>query len=201
MTHAWLFTGPPGSGRSNAALRVRRGAAVRARRRGLRRSATTAAPRWPAATPTSRSSRTDRRHDRRRRHPRPRPPAPRSPRRPAAGRCSSSRTPTASPSSAGNALLKAIEEPPPAHGLDAVRADRSRTSCPRSGRAAGRSPCARPDRSDVAAFLVRADGVARGAGGVRRPRQPGPHRSRPGAGARRGHPQPPPRGRRRCPPG
>ena len=51
MSHAWLFTGPPGSGRSNAAVAF--AAALQCEQRRLRRSATSATPCWPAPTPTS----------------------------------------------------------------------------------------------------------------------------------------------------
>ena len=52
MTHAWLFTGPPGSGRSNVARRVRGGAAVRAADRVRRVRGVP--PRHHGSTPTSR---------------------------------------------------------------------------------------------------------------------------------------------------
>ena len=51
MTHAWLFTGPPGSGRSTAA---RAFAAALQCLRGGAASAPPAAPRSVARTPTSR---------------------------------------------------------------------------------------------------------------------------------------------------
>ena len=55
MSHAWLFTGPPGSGRSNAAVAF--AAALQCEQAPEARaaaSATTATPCSPAATPTSR---------------------------------------------------------------------------------------------------------------------------------------------------
>ena len=53
MTHAWLFTGPPGSGRSVAARAF--AAALQCPRCGSTgaASARRATPRWPARTPTS----------------------------------------------------------------------------------------------------------------------------------------------------
>ena len=54
MTHAWLFTGPPGSGRSNAARAF--AAALQCERRTAAASARPAARRSPARTPTSPSS-------------------------------------------------------------------------------------------------------------------------------------------------
>ena len=50
MSHAWLFTGPPGSGRSNAARAF--AAALQCARRTAAGSATTAAPRCPGRIPT-----------------------------------------------------------------------------------------------------------------------------------------------------
>ena len=94
MTHAWLFTGPPGSRPLDGGPRLRRRAAVPARAAAA--SAASAAPRSTAPTPTSRSSPP---RACRSRSPRPA----RSCRRPrcaprwVAGASSSSRTPTASP--------------------------------------------------------------------------------------------------------
>ena len=111
MTHAWLFTGPPGSGRSVAARAF--AAALLCPRRRLRRRAASAAPRSTAPTPTSTSSRTEglsikveQARD-----------LVAAGRAPPVGRAlaraSSSRTPTASPSAPADALLKALEEPTP----------------------------------------------------------------------------------------
>ena len=69
-------------------------------------------------------------------------------RRPLAGR-RSSRTPTGSPSRPRNALLKAIEEPPPRSVFLLCAPSPPRTCCRRSARAAGSCRCARrrPTRS------------------------------------------------------
>ena len=90
---------------------------------------------------------------------------------------------------AANALLKAIEEPtertvwllcaPTVE--DVLPTIRSRTRL---------VVLATPSVEDVTDFLVRTEGARRRDRVVRRPRQPGPHRSRPGAGSRRGHPAP-----------
>ena len=56
MSHAWLFTGPPGSGRSNAAIAF--AAALQCDgptpASPAAACATRATPCWPAPTPTSR---------------------------------------------------------------------------------------------------------------------------------------------------
>ena len=55
MSHAWLFTGPPGSGRSNAAVAF--AAALQCESRRTARAAagaTPATPCWPARMPTCR---------------------------------------------------------------------------------------------------------------------------------------------------
>ena len=58
MSHAWLFTGPPGSGRSNAAVAF--AAALQCEQdRPAAASATPAAPCSPAPTPTSTVVRTE----------------------------------------------------------------------------------------------------------------------------------------------
>ena len=110
MTHAWLVTGPPGSGRSTAALAfaaalvcpagrvravrgVRRGTPLRARRRRARR------PRGRGVL--------------RRRGPRPRRAARRSPRPGRRGTCSSSRTPTGSTTPAPTRCSSRWRSPPP----------------------------------------------------------------------------------------
>ena len=54
MTHAWLFTGPPGSGRSNAAVAFAAALQCEQARGPAAASATPATPCWPAPTPTSR---------------------------------------------------------------------------------------------------------------------------------------------------
>ena len=82
-----------------------------------------------------------------------------------------------------------------AHGVAAVRADgRGRPADDPVPHPAGRARHAlRRGRHR----LPRAHrGARRRDRVVRRPRQPGPHRSRPGAGSRRGHPAPSPRGGR-----
>ena len=174
--------------------RLRRRPAVRARRRGPRRLRRV--PRLP-----HRAGRLARRRlgdphrealDRRRRGPRPGPPRRAGARRPAlAGPVveDADRLTDA----ACNALLKAIEEPTDrtVWMLCAPTVDDVLPTI--------RSRCrlvtlTTPTAEDVAGFLVRTDGRARRAGVVRRPRQPGPHRPGPGAGPRRGHPQPAPRG-------
>ena len=58
MSHAWLFTGPPGLRPVQRRHRVRGGAAVRAPRPAAA-SATRATPCWPARTPTSTVIRTE----------------------------------------------------------------------------------------------------------------------------------------------
>ena len=193
MTHAWLFTGPPGSGRSRCGPGVRGRAAVPATAAAA--SATPATPRWPAPTPTSTVVNTRAALDQASTQAR----ALVSRRRPAPGRrplagASSSRTPTGSPSTAGNALLKAIEEPTAAHGLAALRAERSRTCSPTIRAAAGTCRCARrrPTRSPscwsaatastrpMAAFAARA-----AQGHIGRARRLATRRGRPDPAARR----------------
>ena len=93
-----------------------------------------------------------------------------------------------------NALLKAIEEPTE-RTVWMLCAPTVEDVLPTIRSRCRLVTLATPTAEDVAAFLVRRDGVADAPRGVRRPRQPGPHRPRPGAGPRRGHPQPPPRGR------
>ena len=83
-----------------------------------------------------------------------------------------------------------------ADGLDALRADRSRTCCRPSVSRCRLVTLTTPTAEDVAAFLVRADGVEPGLAAYCRARQPGPHRPRPGAGPRRVDPQPASRDRR-----
>ena len=92
---------------------------------------------------------------------------------------------------ANNALLKAIEEPGhktiwmlcAPHPEDVLQTIRSR---------ARHVSLATPTAEEVAGFLTRAVRGRRAARRARGPRQPGPHRSGQGAGARGGHPQPPP---------
>ena len=93
-----------------------------------------------------------------------------------------------------NALLKAIEEPT-ARTVWMLCAPTVEDVLPTIRSRCRLVTLTTPSTADVAAFLVRTDGVAEGARVVRRPRQPGPHRPGPGAGPRRGDPQPAPRGR------
>ena len=185
MTHAWLFTGPPGLRPLDrrrafaAALQCddRRAAAGTAR--GARRC-------WPARTPTSRSSsrracrsasRTPADHPALVARPDP---------RPLAGH-RSSRTPTGSPSDASNALLKALEEPPPHSVLllsapsaeDLLPTIRSRCRLARAAHPAGRG--GRPGAR-------RARRRRPGHGGLRRAGRAGPHRPGQAPGHRRGGP-------------
>ena len=92
-----------------------------------------------------------------------------------------------------NALLKAIEEPT-ARTVWMLCAPTVEDVLPTIRSRCRLVTLTTPTTEDVAAFLVRNDGVARVAGVVRRPRQPGPHRPGPRAGPRREHPQPAPRG-------
>ena len=92
-----------------------------------------------------------------------------------------------------NALLKAIEEPT-ARTVWMLCAPTVEDVLPTIRSRCRQLTLSTPTAEQVAAFLVRTDGVERGAGVVRRPRQPGPHRPGPRAGPRRGDPQPPPRG-------
>ena len=194
MSHAWLFTGPPGSGRSNAAVAFAAALAVRARAGSggrLRRL-----PRVPHRARRFARRRDGGPHrealDRRRRGPRPGPPL-------GAGAV---RTALAGDHRRGRrpAHRAGLQRPAQgdrgadrAHRLDALRADRR-------GRPPDDPLAVPPGHADHADHRGRR-GVpgphrrrAGVAGVVRRPRQPGPHRPGPRAGPRREHPQPPPRG-------
>ena len=196
MTHAWLFTGPPGSGRSNAARAF--AAALLCERRRLRR-----VPGLPHGA--GRLAR--------RRH------ASSSPSSPSSGstRCAScvrqaalapagrrwqiddrSRTPTGSttrpPTRCSRASRSRRRAP---SGCCAHR--RSRTSCRRSGRAAAPLVLRTPPTAAVAALPAEPRRRRRAGGRLRRPRVAGTHRPGAGARARRGHPQPAARGAPRSP--
>ena len=198
MTHAWLFTGPPGSGRSNAALAF---AAALQCERGTgcgecHACRTALAGSHPDVSITrSETSMLYIKDMRELVH--------RSALSPVeqryqvmviedADRLASERT--------GNTLLKAIEEPTPKTVWllcaptveDVLPTIRSRCRNVIAGH---------PDRAEVARFLVEQHGVGRVGRGVRRPRQPGPHRPGPRAGLRREDPQPAPRGGRAARPG
>ena len=189
MTHSWLFTGPPGSGRSNAAVAF--AAALQCEDAGLR--CVPVVPPGAGLQPSRRDPGAHREalHRRRRRA---RPGAPRRPgpgRRPLAGARGRGRRPADRPG-----LQRAAQGDRGAHRPDRLAALRADVR----GRAAHDPvavPAGRPDHADRRR-RGRVPGPHRGRlggpRGVRRPRQPGPHRPGPGAGARRGHPQPPARG-------
>ena len=169
--------------------RVRRRA--RSASRAAAGTATPAAPCWPARTPTSGDPHREA-LDRRRRGPRPGPPRrPRARRATLAGPDRRGRRPAHRPG-----LQRAAQGDRGAHRPDRVDALRPH----RRGRAA-HDPLALPaghaDHPD-AGGRRRVPGPQgrrrRRARVVRRPRQPGPHRPRAGAGPRRGHPQPAARG-------
>ena len=195
MSHAWLFTGPPGSGRSNAALafaaalECERGPGPEAgcgechechtvlagshadvtmvRTESCSASASTRCATWSAAPRSRRSARR--------------------------WQVIIVEDADRLTEQACNALLKAIEEP--THRTvwmlcaptveDVLPTIRSRCRL---------VTLTTPTTADVAAFLVAQARRGRVAGVVRRPRQPGPHRPGPRARPRREHPQPPPRG-------
>ena len=177
MTHAWLFTGPPGSGRSVAARAF--AAALECDVRRLR----------PVLALPDRAGR----HPRRRPDGRPRGPvASRSSemravvqlaaRRPATGRWQIVLIEDADrlTEGASNALLKAVEEPPP-HTVFLLCAP---STHPDDVSVTIRSRCRvlalrTPSPTSIAEVLVRRDGIdagdrAVGGVGVRRPRRPGP---------------------------
>ncbi len=141
MTHAWLFTGPPGSGRSTAARAF--AAALQCPQGGCGRCAS-AAPRSTAPMPTSRSSRP---RGSRSRSPKPAPSCrrPRCGRRWVAGGSSSSRTPTVSrptPTPRPTRSSRPSRSPPRAPcGCCARRASRTSSSPSAPGR--GTCGCAR----------------------------------------------------------
>ena len=196
MTHAWLFTGPPGSGRSNVGARLRRRAAVRARHGcGECHACRTAlAGSHPDVSVTRSETSMLYIDDMRELVHRSRARAGRAAlaghdhrgRRPARRR--ERRT--------GNTLLKAIEEPTPKTVWllcaptveDVLPTIRSRCRNVIAGDA---------DRArEVTRFLVERARRRRVGGRLRGAGQPGPHRPGPGAGLGREDPQPAPRGRR-----
>ena len=87
-----------------------------------------------------------------------------------------------------NALLKAIEEPTD-RTVWLLCAPTVEDVLPTIRSRCRLVTLTTPTAAEVAAFLVRADGVAEPLAWLRRPRQPGPHRPGPGAGPRRGHPR------------
>ncbi len=139
MTHAWLFTGPPGSGRSNAARAFAAALPVRAGRvRGVSRvhhcegqaairTSPSSAPTACRSAPTSSATTSV---------------VLRCVRRSAAGRCWSSRTPTGSPTKPPTRCSSRWKNRPSPR-LDALRSRRSRTSWSPSGPDAGRC-CSAP---------------------------------------------------------
>ena len=190
MTHAWLFTGPPGSGRSNAARafaaallcergRVRRVPGLPYRAGGLARRRHPGRHRPVGASGSTRSASWS---------------GTRRCRRPVgAGRSLIIEDADRLTDQAADALLKSIEEPPPrtvwllcAPDGRGRRAD-DPVALPGAGaahaadRGGGRAPAAARRRR-------RADRD------LRRPRVAGPHRPGARAGPRRGDPQPPARG-------
>ena len=195
MSHAWLFTGPPGSGRSNAAIAF--AAALQCDRAdagepgcGACHECHTVLAGSHADVSVIRTEKLSIGVDEVRDLVR------RSALAPVGRRWQILIVEDADrlTDQACNALLKAIEEPTD-RTVWMLCAPTVEDVLPTIRSRCRLVTLTTPTADDVAAFLVRADGVRRRARVVRRPRQPGPHRPGPGAGPRRGHPQPPPRGR------
>ena len=193
MSHAWLFTGPPGSGRSNAAIAF--AAALQCEQDppgcGACHACHTVLAGSHADVTVVRTERLSIGVDEVRELVR------RSALAPVGRRWQIIIVEDADrlTEQACNALLKAIEEPTPRTVWMLCAPDRR-------GRAADDPlplPAGHPDDADRRRRR-RVPGAhrrrRRRAGVVRRPRQPGPHRPGPRAGPRRGDPQPAPRGRR-----
>ena len=136
MTHAWLITGPPGSGRSNAA---RAFAAALQRPQAVVATAANAGP--PSMGPTRTSTSSRRRVCRSRSVTRATwSRSPRFGRRSAGGGSSSSRTPTGSPNELPMRSSRPSRSRPLARSGCSAR-PASRTSSSRSARAPGTSDC------------------------------------------------------------
>ena len=191
MTHAWLFTGPPGSGRSDGRPGVRRGAAVPAAAAAATATrchtvlAGTHADVEVVNTSTLSIGVKDARA-----LVMPRRAAPG--RRPLAGDRHRGRRPAHRPGR--QRAAQGDRGADAAHGLAALRARRSRTCCRPSARAAATSSLRTPPTGG----RRRRAGPPRrrrpGDGRVRGPRRAGPHRPGPAAGHRRGRPAAPARG-------
>ena len=193
MTHAWLFTGPPGLGPVQRGARVRGGAAVRAGPPGCGELPRVPhrAGRLPRRRPVIRTEKLSIGVDEVRELVR------RAALAPVGRRWQVMIVEDADrlTDQAANALLKAIEEPtertvwllcaPTVE--DVLPTIRSRMPAGRAGHAHRRRRRRLPGARRRGRRRARV---------VRRPRQPGPHRPGPRAGPRRGHPQPPPRGGR-----
>ncbi len=185
MSHAWLFTGPPGSGRSNAAVAFAAALQCPDQGCGTCHECHTVAGRHPCRR---RPGAHPEAVDRRRRGARPR-----APRRSRPGR-----TPLADPDHRGRrpAHRAGVQRPAQGHrGADRPhRLDALHTQ--RRGRPA-HDPLALPPGRAVDAHGGPGGQLPdphrrreRGVGRLRRPRQPGPHRPSARARSRRGHPQP-----------
>ncbi len=191
MTHAWLFTGPPGSGRSNTAIAF--AAALQCEQGGC--GQLPLLPRGRRRLPPRRPGHPHREALHRRR------------RGARAGACLGARPGRPSLAGDGRRGRRPAHRPgrqraaegdrgaDRAHGLAAVRADGR-------GRAADH-PVAHPPGGALDPVGRRGHRLPRPGRGarrrdrvVRRPREPGPHRPCPRPGPRRGHPAAAPRGGR-----
>ena len=190
MSHAWLFTGPPGSGRSNAAVAL--AAALQCERGGCDEchECHTVQAGTHADVTVVRTEKLSIGVDEVRDLVR------RSALSPVGRRWQIMIVEDADrlTDQACNALLKAIEEPTE-RTVWMLCAPTVEDVLPTIRSRCRLVTLATPTADDVAAFLVRQGRRRRRPRRLRRPRQPGPHRSGAGAGPRRGHPQPATRGR------
>ena len=192
MTHAWLFTGPPGSGRSTAARAFAAALQCVSPDRALGGVPGCGfCDGCHTSLVGTHADVRDRPHrpalHRRQGDPRPGPPRPAvAGRRPLAGHRPGGRRPPHRGRGQRPAEGRRGARAP--HGVAAVRARPSRTCCPRSAPAAVYLTLRTPPVDAVADILIRRDGIEPDVAARRRPRHPGPHRPGPPPGHRRAGP-------------